>query len=172
MALGVLTAASLTGCMSSGQQLEKLSTAEAPDKASVKSSDYKNDLEGLEKYLTALNYLPEKAEATEMLYKVIGAKDGDRYNFRVNNATVVVELYEYDPDALGDEGKRVLNEVKEQGEFRVFDKDSQIDENPAYPATLSNNGKYLVLYTDSSSDLDNIQRKADFEIAVKEFYQS
>ncbi len=170
--LGLLTAASLTGCMGTGTQLEKVSTAEAPDANSVKASDYKNNLEGLEKYLTALNYIPQKAEATKMMYKVIGAKDGDRYNFSVNNSVVTVELYEYDPDTLGEDGKRVIDEVKKNGEFYVFDKSSKMDENVPYPAVLSDNSKYLVLYTDSSGDLDNVQRKADFQMAVKEFYKN
>lgn len=169
--LGILTAASLAGCMSTGPKLEKLSTDDAPDAENIKSSDYKDNLEGLEKYLTALDYIPSKAEATDMMYSVIGAKDGDRYNFLVNNSTVFVELYEYEPDKLNDEGKRVIEEVKANGEFYVFGKDTELDGNVAYPATLSANGKYLLLYTDSSNDVKNIQRKADFETAVKEFYK-
>ena len=169
--LGILTAVSLAGCIGTGQKIEKLSTDDAPDTANIKSSDYKDNIEGLEKYLTALDYIPEKAEATEMMSSVIGAKDGDRYNFLVNNSTVFVELYEYEPDKLNDEGKRVISEVKENGEFYVFGKDSKLDGNVAYPATLSENGKYLLLYTDGSSDMKNIQRKADFETAVKNFYK-
>ena len=169
--LGILTAVSLAGCMGTGQKIEKLSTDDAPDTANIKSSDYKDNLEGLEKYLTALDYIPSKAEATDMMSAVIGAKNGDRYNFLVNNSTVFVELYEYEPDNLNDEGKRVIGEVKANGEFYVFGKDSELDGNIAYPATLSENEKYLVLYTDSSSDMKNIQRKADFEKAVKDFYK-
>lgn len=169
--IGILTALLLTGCMGTGPKLEKLSTDDAPDSQNIKSADYKDNLEGLEKYLTALDYIPEKAEATDMMYSVIGAKDGDRYNFLVNNSTVFVELYEYEPDKLNDEGKRVIGEVKANGEFYVFGKNSELDGNIAYPATLSENGKYLLLYSDGSSDMKNIQRKADFETAVKNFYK-
>ena len=166
-----VTAVSLSGCMQSGNKLEKLSTENAPDADTIKTSDYANNLEGLEKYLTALDYIPKEAQATEMLSNVIGAKSGRRYNFIVDNSTVSVELYEYDTDNLGEEGKRVVDEVKSGGEFYVFDKSVKLDENIAYEASLSDSGKYLLIYTDTSTDISNIQRKADFTQKVKEFYK-
>ncbi len=168
---GAVTAVSLAGCMQSGPKLEKISTESAPDPDTVKASDYADNLEGLEKYLTALDYLPKEAAPTEMLSGVIGAKSGDRYQFIVDKATVIVELYEYDTDSLGEEGKRVLNEVKTNGEFHVFDESVQIDENIAYKAELSENGKYLLIYNDTSTDIPNVQRKADFTQKVKDFYK-
>ena len=168
---GAVTAVSLAGCMQSGPKLEKISTESAPDPDTVKASDYANNLEGLEKYLTALNYIPKESSATEMMSNVIGAKSGDRYQFIVDKATVIVELYEYDTDALGEEGKRVLDEVKSNGEFYVFDKSVHLDENVAYKAELSDNGKYLLIYNDASTDISNVQRKADFTQKVKDFYK-
>ncbi len=170
--LGVLSAISLAGCAGSGQSLEKLSTESAPDADTIKASDYANNLEGLEKYLTALNYIPKEAQATEMLSNVIGAKSGHRYNFIVDNATVIVELYEYDTDNIGEEGKCVIDEVKKNGEFYVFGEDTKLDGNEAYPADLSDNGKYLLIYTDTSTDIANVQRKADFTEKVKAFYKN
>lgn len=170
--LGAVTVVSLAGCAGSGQSLEKLSTGSAPDADTIKASDYTNNLEGLEKYLVALDYIPKKSEPTEMLSNVIGAKSGHRYNFIVDNATVIVELYEYDTDNIGEEGKRVIDEIKTNGEFYVFGKDTKLDGNEAYPADLSDNGKYLLIYTDTSTDIANVQRKADFTEKVKAFYKN
>lgn len=167
---GILMALSLTGCAGTGTQLEKISTADAPNADTIKASDYKDNLEGLENYLKALQYIPENAAKTDMMSNVIGAKEGHRYNFIVNNSTIFVELYEYEPDNLGEEGQRVIDEITKNGEFYVFSEDTNLDGNVAYPAALSENGKYMVLYTDSSSDINNIQRQEDFKQAVKKFY--
>ena len=110
--LGTVMAISLAGCRSAGPQLEKLSTEKAPDPDTVKVSDYADNLEGLEKYLVALDYIPEKTEPTNMLANVIGAKSGHRYNFIVDKSTVMTEIYEYDTDDLGEEGNETLRQRK------------------------------------------------------------
>ena len=168
--LGAVMAISFAGCRTAGSQLEKISTESAPDPDTVKVSDYEDNLEGLEKYLVDLNYIPKNAKASEMLASVIGAKSGHRYSFIVDKSTVTAELYEYDTDKLGEEGSRVLDEVKKNGEFYVFDKSVQLDENIAYEAELSENGKYLFIYKDNSGDIANVQRKADFAEKVKAFH--
>ena len=168
--LGAVMAVSLAGCRTAASQIEKISTESAPDPDTVKVSDQADNLEGLEKYLVDLNYIPKEAKATDMLASVIGAKSGHRYSFIVDKSTVVAELYEYDTDKLGEEGKRVIDEVKKNGEFYVFDKSVQLDENTAYKAELSDNEKYLFIYTDNSTDIANVQRKADFAAKVKAFH--
>ncbi len=164
----LLIAVSLTGCIGTGgPELPGVNTGDGVDPAKVKTSDYKNNLKELEKYLTALKYVPSDAEPTEMMYQVIGAKAGDRYNFTVDNTPIYVELYEFDTDKLNEDAERVIGEVRKNGSFKVF---TDKDENE-YPAELSSNGKYLLLYTDNSSNESNIERKKNFTKAVKEFYK-
>ncbi len=156
-----------SGCMGQQQpQLTEIKTEGAPAFDSVKLSDYTNDLEGLEKYFKKLAYLPDD-KPTEMMYEVIGAVDGDRFSFKLNSSPVVVELYEYDPDNLGKEGNRVISEVKENGEFHVFD--NKDETNIAYKATLSDSGKFLMIYTDNSDNNDNKTRTNDVIKALKAF---
>lgn len=162
---------SLVGCAQAGAQLENIDTTKDVNTDSVNVSDYENNLEGLEKYLTELNYIPAKAEATEMMYRVIGAIDGDRYIFNVNNSTITIELYEYDPDNLNDDAKRVLGEIKENGEFHVFE-DKSIDNNATYPGIISDNGKYMMIYKDSSDSEANTEHKKSAEEAFKSFHSS
>lgn len=161
-------ALSMTGCMSrNGESLENVNTADEPNADNIHSTDYENNLNGLEKYLIELDYIPQKSEPTEMLCTVIGAVAGDRYIFTVNSSRVVVELYEYEPDNLNDDAMRVINEVQKDGEFHVFASENFSDD--TYQATLSDNQKYLMIYTDSSESEDNTKRKENVEKAVKAF---
>lgn len=191
-------ALALTGCAAqSGPQLESVQASATESNTSSQNSDtsktddtskeestpkkvnpadYDNNLDGLEKYFVDMGYIPEKSKPTEMMYGVIGAIDGDRYNFIVNSTAIYLELYEYNPDDLKNEksenykeGNRVINEVKNEGKFYVFDNNG--GDNVAYEATLSDNGKYLMIYTDNSTDAGNVQRKADIKKALKEFHK-
>ena len=192
-------ALALTGCMAqSGPQLESVqasatesntssqdSNASQPDDTSkeesstakeIKADDYDNNLKGLEKYFVDMGYIPEKSEPTPMMFDIIGAVGGDRYNFIVNSTAIYLELYEYNPDDLKDEksknykeGNRVIKEVNDNGKFYVFDNNG--GDNVAYEAFLSENGKYLMIYTDNSTDAGNVQRKNDVIKAFKEVHK-
>lgn len=165
----ILAMTCMSGCFrSGGNSVPGVRTDEAVDAASLKVEDYKNDLSGLEDYLKALKYIPADCEPTKMMYTVIGAKDGDRLAFTVDNAAVSVELYEYDTDNLNEDAKRVIAEVKKDGKYSVFGEMGKEDD-AEFEAALSANGKYLVSYVISSDGDSNVQRKKDFINAVKEF---
>ncbi len=167
----IAAAVCLCGCMKvGGQSLPGVTTESAPDPKTVKASDYDNNLDGLEKYLTALGYIPSDCKPTEMMYGVIGAKDGDRYVFAVDDVPAYVELYEYDTEKMNDEGKRVTGEVKKDGKYYVFGEDG-IAGDVAIEASLSDNGKYLVSYTLGGNKDTAEQRKKDFIKAVNEYYK-
>lgn len=169
--LSLAMAVSITGCMGTGGPgLEGVETSSAADISKIKASDYSNDLKGLEEYLIAVDYIPKKCKPTEMMYQVIGAKKGDRYNYTVNNSAVFVELYEYDPENLNSDAKRVIGEVKETGKFHILPGDTS-DESTTYEATLSDNGKFLLIYQGATDNDDLKKRKSDFEKAVKEFHK-
>lgn len=166
--LAAVIAVSFTGCFGSGEpQLPGVNTTEGKDIKKVDASKYNNDLEGLEKYLTDLNYLPADINSTEMMYGVIGAKAGERYNFTVDNSVVYVELYEYDTENMNADAKRVTAEAKKDGEIKVLSE----DDNAIFPASLSSNGKYLLMYSDNSTSENNAERKKNFTNAVKNFHK-
>ena len=86
LVITVVLAFTLSGCFGSGgTELPGVKTENGVDPAKVEVSKYKNNLDDLEKYLTALKYLPDSMEPTEMMYNVIGAVNGDRYIFTVDN---------------------------------------------------------------------------------------
>ncbi len=157
------------GCFGTGGPvLEEVKIEEAADVEKIKTDNYTKNLLGLEKYLVALGYIPEKSEPTELMCSVIGAKDGDRFNFKVDGAVVYVELFEYDTDNLNDDAKRVIGEVEKDGKYYVFGENANVS-NATYEAALSTNKKYLVSYTVNSSDDANSKRKEDFIKAVVGF---
>lgn len=151
---------SVSGCMGGGNKLEALSNENVPKADSVKTDDYKDNLDGLEKYLKKRAFLPD-SEPTEMTYSLIGAIGGHRYMFSFNNSSVTAEFYEFDLNNLNDDAKRTIKSVKEKGEFELLDISTK--------ATLSDNGKYLMIYTDNSGDETNTTRTKDVLDAFKAF---
>lgn len=167
-AVCALTVFSFAGCAQQGSKLENVDTNSVLTTDKVNMKDYENNLGGLEDYLIKLQYIPANTEKTKMMYSVIGAVAGDRYIFNVNNSGVLVELYEYEPDHLNKDAKRILGEVRETGAFHVFGNES-IDGNVTYPATLSDNEKYLMIYTDNKDSAENQTQKKLVIEAVKAF---
>lgn len=151
---------SFAGCGGTAEQLETLSTDDIPKTGSVKESDFKDNLSGLESYFEKLAYLP-KMKPTKMTYATIGAVDGDRYKFRFNNSTVTVELYEYDMKNLNDDAKRVIKSIKKDGSFDMYGTEVE--------ATLSDSGKYLMIYNDPSGEELNTTRKEAVIKTLKAF---
>ncbi len=167
--LCVILALSMGGCFQQGPQYENLDTNVAPDPDSIKQTDYANDLDGLVGYLKALGYLPTKTDPTVMLAEVIGAKKGYRYIFNVDNSTVIAELYEYDTSYSDPNAARVIGEIKETGSFHLFGQEN-VDGDTVYAATLSDNGKYMMIYNDGSSNQNNVVRRELIKNAVKGYY--
>lgn len=167
--LCAVLALTMTGCFQKGPEYENLDTNAAVNPDTIKQSDYADDLDGLIKYLKALNYLPVNTDPTVMLSEVIGAKQGYRYIYNVDGSTVICELYEFDTSYSDPNAARVISEIKETGSFHLFNKEG-VDTDTAYPATLSDNGKYVILYGDGSSNQGNVVRKKMIQAAVKDYY--
>ena len=169
-AVCVVTVLSFAGCAQQGAKLENIDPKNVLPIDQVNMNDYNNNLTGLEDYFIKLGYIPAATTPTEMMYKVIGAIDGDRYIFNFNNSGVVMELYEYEPDNLNDDAKRVLGEIKENGSFHVFGKEN-IDAGVTYEATLSDNGMYMMIYTDNNNGEDHVLQKKTVIEAFKGFHK-
>lgn len=88
---------------------------------------------------------------TETLASVIGATEGYRYRSQVGKSQFNVELYSFDPSNLDETASSIINEIEETGKFTMIDSEIQ--------AEVSNNRKYMMIYTDPSSDEFNITMK-------------
>ena len=140
-------------------------SSQAPEIA-VLESEFDDNLEGLCRYLEANHAVTSERtddSFTEMSYKEIGAIRGFRYRFLYNGSTVQAEFYEFDLDNLDEKGKACLESVKAEGKFTVLDSE--------VPAVLSNNGKYLMIYTDSNTDGKNTAQRENVEKLFREFKQ-
>lgn len=160
---------SFSGCFQSGPKYDNIDTAQSVDADSISQKNYDNNLDGLVNYFKALHYLPVTTTPTQMLAEVIGAVKGYRYIYTVNGSQTVVELYEYNPAAMNDTAKRVLGEIRETGSFHLFNKEG-VDKDTTYTAYLSDNGKYMMIYTDNSNNDGNLIQAKSAQKALKDFY--
>lgn len=125
---------------------------EAETTAEETNKEYTDTLQGLEQYFADKGYIsvPEdRSGIQEMDASLISASQGYRYKTKVNNADVVIELYSYE-----DSNNDTVKSVKENGTFRILD----LEPVKAY---MSDNDKYLMVYTDKSNpaeDSDNYKR--------------
>lgn len=125
-----------------------------------KPADFKDNLEGLISYFTELEYLAMKdgkldeSSVTVMDASLIGAKEGKKFITAYGGKAITIELYEYDLKNLNDTAKTVVESVKNSGEFTILDL-------PSVKAYLSNNGRYIMVYTDASIDDANPDKESD-----------
>ena len=175
MCLGMI-AAMLTGCgyndaleNSNKEATKATESSQAETTPVVKDSDYKDTLAGLADYFADKGYIAKKdgkidaSKVTKMDASLIGAKEGKKYQ-PVN--TVFIEFYSYDTANLNDTAKDILVSVKDNGTFSILDL-------PAVKAYISDNGKYLMVYTDTSINDEkpdtSSQNYITRENAIKDF---
>ncbi|MDR1627448.1 MAG: hypothetical protein LBR79_01580 [Oscillospiraceae bacterium] len=115
---------------------------------------YENNLEGLQNYLHDMDLI--SGQSTDMLSEIINAKKGIKYTFKYNNSNITAELYEF--ENVGDD---VFSQVNSKGTLNVLGKE--------VPATVSNNKKFLLIYSDKSTNGQNIDKANKIKEAVKNF---
>ena len=111
----------------------------------VDPANYDNNLEGLCEYLAAMGYITtdkngdiDTSKEKDADATLIGAKTGIKYQ----DKSVALEFYEYDLENLNDTAKEIIASVKKDGTFTILNMEP-------VKAYLSDNGKYLLVYTDS-----------------------
>lgn len=127
----------------------------------ISQEGYENSLNGLCSLLYDNGLI--SGEQKEMSAGFIGAEKGVKYQFKVNKSLVNVELYDYGStyDLLDDSIKQIIDEVKNNGEITIVEE--------KFPAVVSNNGRYLMIYNDLSKEKDNIEKCNKAKEVVKSF---
>ena len=135
-------------------------------------NDYKDDLNGLCEYFGALGYINpiEKNKGltySDMKGELIGAKvdTGKRFLAKHTKDTVI-ELYEYDLKNLNATADEVRASVQKDGTF------VNLIGETVKNVYISDNGKYLMIYTDSTISGDTKETDANYkarEEVVKKF---
>lgn len=120
-------------------------------------TEYEDSLKGLCQYFGALGYInPIETDNNKTLGlysnmrgELIGAKEGTGKRFLAKKTKdTTIELYEYDLNNLDAKAKEVRESVQKNNTF--VNLVGETVEN----VYLSNNGKYLMIYNDKSSDKD------------------
>lgn len=165
-ALAIALALSLCGCIpSTSTQPTVQKVTDPSDPSAITYKDYDNTLEGLCKYLAALGYAYDFKDATGdestdpvvMQAEMIGAERGYKFSYTYKGDSAVLELYYY-KDTTGDHYKQVQSE----GKLTIAD-----IEGGTVEATLSKNGKYMMVYSDTG---ENDERTAALLEAFTGFY--
>lgn len=173
LAICLFCAAGLSGCgagdVTDGTVPSSSEASQPESTASTAASEPERtpDLAGLAARLEYLGYVSRgenDANVKTPKYDFIGAIDGVRYSgVRVGSSVFNIELYQYDPNNLNETAQRYLDEVKSTGKITVLENFDSIS------AMLSDNGKYLLIYSDGSTDEENLQYKAKVEEVVKTY---
>ena len=157
----VLMALSFSACavdMSAASAVSSTSSESSEAEAtpepviSVDESKYEDNLDGLADYMKKKEYI--SGDATEMAAAMIGAEKGVKYtgSYEGNN-NITMELYEYDTANLNDTANAIIDSVKESGQFTLMGMTAN--------ATLSDSGKYLMVYTDTVTGEEHDARTAE-----------
>ena len=128
------------------------SESESSSQAPVDVGDYDDTLEGLAEYMKAKGYI--EGDPSDMDASFIGAEKGVKYTGSYEGTNnITVELYEYDTANLHDTANAIIDSVKESGQFILMGMTTN--------ATLSDSGKYLMVYTDTVTGEEHDARTAE-----------
>lgn len=141
-----------SGCSNNSSNSEDVSIPS--ESQEITDESYENNIAGLQGFMKDRKYI--KGEPKTMSASFIGAKEGYRYDF----AGIITELYEFDLSNLNSTAKATLDSIKEKGFFVILDEEIK--------AVISNNGKYIMIYTDNS----NRENKEERENTVKQGFES
>lgn len=125
-----------------------------PTTSSVSDGKYSDNLDGLIDYFVAKEYLESKDNSVKMDASAIGAKEGKKFTTKYSGANVTIELYYYDTKATNDTANKIIKSVKDDGTFSIYGL-------PDVTAYLSDNGNYLMVYTDTTIDKTNPDKSKD-----------
>ena len=125
----------------------------------VSDTDYKDNYEGLRDYMKAYGFIKtdNKDNITEMKAELIGAEKGYKYT----DGDTRVELYSFNLSKENATRDKVISSVKEKGTFTLYSTE--------VTAYLSDNGKYLMVYSNAAADDKNSDAYKTKEKAIKAF---
>lgn len=158
----------LSGCDGAAVSTQTKSTA---DEAQTMTGDgtknaknYEKNLDGFIKYMTDNEFI--SGEGTELTSAAIGASSGRRFTISTPVSKHTIELYEY-TDQTSDAAQKTIANARKDGSFHLFESTENVTQYTT--AAVSEDGRFLMLYTDSSEkDEKNDTCLAAVE-AVKKF---
>lgn len=161
----LLSAVIFAGCDTSAQTSSDVSSSdEASSETSLNSQDYSYDFEGFLQYMTDSEYI--KGDGTELSASAIGASQGQRFTISSGTSKYYVELYEFDLENMNDTANSTVSNAKTDGTFNFYG-DLAATQNTV--AAVTDDGRFLMLYTDTSTSESNLATKQSAVEAVQNF---
>ena len=151
LAAALMISVVTTGCFGMGQ---KAAVATGDEALSQEAADYENNFEGLCNYLASFGYINpvsdnEDVTYVSMDYELVGADKGRKFTEQTKKKATI-EIYEFNTDKKNATADEVIKSVKNDGVFKIYDL-------PEVKALLSDNGKYMMIYTDKSINEENTE---------------
>lgn len=166
--LFVVLSFSLCGCMSTASNVPKIQTVtDAATADEVVYTAYEDSLRGVCEYMEDKGFVYALPEATgdeltdpvKMNAAYIGADEGYKFTYVYDEKTVTVEIYSFSKT----DGVH-YSQAKSEGQVTI----AEGVQNGTVKATLSGNGKYMMMYTDAGERTD---REAKAIEAFGAFYK-
>ena len=166
-----LSALMLTGCSDTADETDNGGMGSADitaansdtDTTTVSPDDYEKTFEGFIQYMTDGKFI--KGEGTDLTASAIGAKQGKRFVMS-GTSKYSVELYEYE-DQTSEIAQKTIANARGDHSFHLMDSTESATANTY--AAVTEDGRFLMLYTDGSTNNNPTDKKIFAYNAVVSF---
>lgn len=175
--ISVIAATSIAAVMLAGCTSDTTAASSAASDASATSSgetmtgdgtkspdSYSKDFDGFVQYMTDNGFI--SGEGVDLTAAAIGAETGKRFTVSSAVSKHTVELYEY-KDQTSSMAEKTISNARADGSFHLFDSTETMTKNTL--AVVSEDGRFLMLYTDASESDGVSEQKEKAAEAVKNF---
>ncbi|MBQ5565370.1 MAG: hypothetical protein IIT42_00790 [Clostridia bacterium] len=130
--------------------------------AAINGTEYTFD--GLVKYMAEREFI--KGDGEETTASAIGAAKGKRFTMTSAGYKYYVEFYEF-KDTESELAQQTISNAKNNGTFLLFESTENTTKNTV--AVVTDDERFLMLYTDSSTNTNNITARDNAVEAFKSF---
>ena len=159
--LAVLTAA-LSGCSGTFDENTNSDSSEV-EAVSVDETSYEESFDGFVKYMSDAGFI--KGDGEELTASVIGAAKGKRFTVSAGMGKYCVELFVFE-DTKSETASKTISDAQ-NGVFHLFETTESTTQNTA--AAVSEDEKFLMLFTEIAANDNTAQMKEEAVEAVKTF---
>ena len=166
----MLVCVMLTGCESDGSASSDTSAVSSENGQTMTGdgakspSAYNKDFEGFVQYMKDNGFI--SGDGADLTAAAIGASKGQRFTISSPVSKHTVELYEY-TDQTSDIAVKTITDARTDGSFHLFESTEYATQYTL--AAVSEDGRFLMLYTDSSESGSKAEQKQAAAEAVYKF---
>ena len=173
IAAAALAAVMLTGCTDGSVMGGASAAQDSTDAVSGETitgdgtktpESYEKTFDGFVQYMTDNGFV--SGEGEDLTAAAIGADTGKRFKVSSGVSKHTVELYEY-TDQTSEAAVKTIANARADGSFHLFESTENMTKDTL--AAVSEDGRFLMLYTDSSENDGVTEAKQKAADAVKAF---